>query len=284
MIDWLSNIQALLVTLGAFGLVLVLARVKVPLAIALLVGTAGVGAAFKLGPGQIARAAVSGVSEPRTIGLIILTGVLLLLSGIMRQAGQMDRIVSLAKDMLRRPAAAMVALPALIGLIPMPGGALFSAPMVESAAGDESVPGSRLSAINYWYRHIWEHWWPLYPGVLLAVSMADEKLTVADQGLGLFMAFQFPMGVFAAAAGLTGEKDGPSGTSGQESESNTTGQEAAPLDALCPAATVVLLTLIRHHHPGGRGQPFILRHPKQRTCTLSFVLDSIVKWNMAPIG
>lgn len=200
MIEWLSNIQALLVTLGAFGLVLVLARVKVPLAIAVLAGAAGIGAAFGLSPGQIAEAALNGVSELRTIGLIILTAVLLLLSQIMRQAGQMDRIVSLAKDILRRPAAAMAALPALIGLIPMPGGALFSAPMVESAAGDEPISGARLSAINYWFRHIWEHWWPLYPGVLLAVALADGYMT-AGGGLGTFMMFQFPMGVFMAAAG-----------------------------------------------------------------------------------
>ncbi|HOX27655.1 MAG TPA: DUF401 family protein, partial [bacterium] len=27
------------------------------------------------------------------------------------------------------------------------------------------------AAINYWFRHVWEYWWPLYPGVILASSI-----------------------------------------------------------------------------------------------------------------
>jgi len=49
---------------------------------------------------------------------------------------------------------------------------------------------------------------------------------------------------FAAAAGLTGEKDGLSETSGEKNESGAGDQEAAPLDALCPIAAIVLVALI----------------------------------------
>ena len=94
--QWLSNIHALLVTLGAFGLVLVLARVKVPLAIAVLAGAAAIGAAFKLGPGQIALAALTGVSEPPTMGLISPQGICLLPAALsedrrLEQGGQEGR-------------------------------------------------------------------------------------------------------------------------------------------------------------------------------------------------
>jgi integral membrane protein (TIGR00529 family) len=77
----------------------------------------------------------------------------------------------------------------------MPGGALFSAPMVRSAAGEARLSGGFLSAVNYWFRHIWEHWWPLYPGVILAMTLTQSRLDV-------FAAFQIPLGISMAVSGL----------------------------------------------------------------------------------
>jgi uncharacterized protein len=58
----------------------------------------------------------------------------------------------------------------------MPGGAIFSAPMVKTLGQSHKLPGATLSYINYWYRHIWEYWWPLYPGILLTTALADIDL------------------------------------------------------------------------------------------------------------
>jgi hypothetical protein len=187
--------SALLFTLSAFGLILVLARLRVPLAVAILAGAATVGLLFGLGAGELARAAAVGAAGPSTIALVVVTMLLLGLSGIMREGGQMKRIVDLARQLLRRPAIAMAALPALIGLLPMPGGALFSAPMVESAAGEGDHSGGWLSAVNYWFRHIWEHWWPLYPGVILTMQLTGLEL-------GELIVVQAPLGVFMAVGGL----------------------------------------------------------------------------------
>ncbi len=186
---------ALLYTLGAFGLILILARLKLPLSAAISVGAVAIGALFGMGAGGIAHAVLDGVVSPGTIALAVIIAVLIALSEIMRASGQLERIVSLARAFLRRPAVAMAALPALIGLLPMPGGALFSAPMVGSAAGGAKVSGARLSAINYYFRHIWECWWPLYPGMILAVSIT--KLDFLS-----FIRFQFPLSVIIVACGL----------------------------------------------------------------------------------
>lgn len=186
---------ALLYTLGSFLLILLLTRVKVPLAAAVLVGAVAAASLFGLSPSQTALAVARGASRPMVIALIVVTVLLLSLSELMRATGQLEEIVRLARMHLRRPAVAMAALPALIGLLPMPGGALFSAPMVESAAGEAEVSRARLSAVNYWFRHVWEHWWPLYPGVIVAS-------TLTGGGLGRFIAYQWPLGVFMAAAGL----------------------------------------------------------------------------------
>lgn len=181
--------------LGVFALILILARLRLPLALSIMAGAILIGFLFGLDGGQIALKALAGVVQPRTIGLVVITMLLLGLSSIMQSSGQFGEIVLLAKLLLRRPAFAMAALPALIGLLPMPGGALFSAPMVESAAADSQVSGSVLSAINYWFRHIWEYWWPLYPGVILAVTLTGFPY-------GRFVLFQIPLSIFMASTGM----------------------------------------------------------------------------------
>ena len=31
--------------------------------------------------------------------------------------------------------------------------------------------------INYWFRHVWEMAWPLYPGIILTVALADIPIS-----------------------------------------------------------------------------------------------------------
>ncbi len=187
--------NALLYTLGVFGLILILARLKVPLAPAIILGAVVEGAVFGLGVGDIFYAGLDGACQPRTIALVVITVLLLALSYLMRVSGQFEEIVELAKQLFRRPSFAMASLPALVGLLPMPGGAVFSAPMVESAAGQQRAGGNVLSSINYWFRHIWEHWWPLYPGVILAMTLTGLPYL-------RFFSFQFPLGIFMVCSGL----------------------------------------------------------------------------------
>ncbi len=186
---------ALLYTLGVFALILVLSRLKLYLAFSITAGAVVMGFLFGMGGVEIAEAIPVGIFQPRTIGLVIITMLLLSLSAIMQMSGQFEEIVRLAKLLLRRPVFAMAALPALVGLLPMPGGALFSAPMVESVAAESRLSGSALSAINYWFRHLWEYWWPLYPGVKLAIALTGVSY-------GSFFLIQMPLSVFMFLTGL----------------------------------------------------------------------------------
>ena len=68
-------------------------------------------------------------------------------------------------------AASLVLIPAAIGLVPLPGGALFSAPLVGKSAQNSSSSPEWKAAVNYWFRHILEYWWPLYPVVIVTLSI-----------------------------------------------------------------------------------------------------------------
>ena len=68
-------------------------------------------------------------------------------------------------------AASLVLIPAAIGLVPMPGGALFSAPLVGRSTQNSSSTPEWKAAVNYWFRHVLEYWWPLYPVVIVTLSI-----------------------------------------------------------------------------------------------------------------
>lgn len=155
--------------------------------------------------GSLMLALWTGQSIPSTISIgterifSLDTGLLVLvimgvitLSALMSESGIMkDLVLSLRARLSQR--SLLAALPAVVGLLPMPAGALFSAPLVDDADAVKTLTPVQKSQINYWFRHVWEFWWPLYPGVLLAVDISG--LPIWQFVLTLFPLF------FAAVAG-----------------------------------------------------------------------------------
>lgn len=115
------------------------------------------------------------------------------LSSLMEVSGAMADLVGVVRGRCRRRTA-MAVLPAVIGWLPMPGGANFSAPLVDACDEERRVEPLAKAVINYWYRHIWEYWWPLYPGVLMAT-----KLSHLDTPL--LMAIMAPLSLAAVLTG-----------------------------------------------------------------------------------
>jgi integral membrane protein (TIGR00529 family) len=191
-------VPALIIILLSFGLILLLMRFKVPLYIAALAAIIFLGLLARQGP--VRGLGIAGVqlgatiADPDVISLLIIIVLILLFSTILHLSGRLEFITSAFDRLVRNPRVRLATFPALIGLLPMPGGAYFSAPMVKASAVNlEEQPG-QLAAINYWFRHIWEYWWPLYPGVLLASSLAALSLP-------LIIAVMIPVSAFVVIIG-----------------------------------------------------------------------------------
>ncbi|MBN1797105.1 MAG: DUF401 family protein [Spirochaetales bacterium] len=132
-------------------------------------------------------------SAPDNLLLLIVILQVIWLSTQMKQTGVMQDLVGAVSRTLPKKYSLAV-LPALIGLLPMPGGALFSAPMVKDVDSSNEVADLDKTKINYWFRHIWEYWWPLYPGVLLAISITGLEIWQ-------FMLLQLPLSLFSILGG-----------------------------------------------------------------------------------
>jgi integral membrane protein (TIGR00529 family) len=188
------ELPALIKVLCCFGLILALNRLRVHLSLCLFVGAVAVGFWMGQSPVQITHSLMVSVSSVETLQLVAIICLILIVSQLMKVSGQLDRIVSSFVAIVQDASTVTVVMPALIGLLPMPGGALFSAPMVETAVAGCSLSQDRKTAVNYWFRHIWEFWWPLYPGVVLAVSLLHVEMW-------RFILIQAPLTLLSIAAG-----------------------------------------------------------------------------------
>jgi Uncharacterized conserved protein len=131
---------------------------------------------------------------PQNYFLLVAIFLLLFFTEALSATGKMKRTIDALTEWFTSKRLLLGGLPALVGLLPMPGGALFSAPLVASVDGHREILPAHKAAINYWFRHVWEYWWPLYPGVLLSVKYSGLPL-------GVFFLVQMPFTVAAILGG-----------------------------------------------------------------------------------
>ncbi len=185
---------ALIKILVCFSLVLALSRFRWPLSLALLSGALLLAVWDGLPPAAVASAIGVSAWQWQALYLILIINLILLISRLMAKAGQLKRIVESFSGLIRDRRVVSALIPVLIGVLPMPGGALFSAPLVGSATEEHRLTPEHNTIINYWFRHVWEYWWPLYPGFILVVSLLNVSLWKV-------MLIQLPLAVFCLIAG-----------------------------------------------------------------------------------
>jgi len=155
-----------------FSGVLVSSRAKVPLGIGLLGGGLG----LEIWAGKETTALLTDLSHALfrpELWLLVLNITLILEFGyFMAEESNSNAIIQAAQRLGGRHGRvfSLILIPAAIGLVPMPGGALFSAPMVGQAVVEDNWAPAWKAAVNYWFRHILEYWWPLYRSSLRSPS------------------------------------------------------------------------------------------------------------------
>ena len=172
----LEHIPAIVKMVMIFFLVLICIRKKLSLGNAFFLGTLFLSLLFGLKPQATLMSIFASITDPKTLSIAVVVSLILVLSSSMELAGQMQRMLKNFQGLVASPRLNLIIFPALIGLLPMPGGAVFSAPMVKELGMRSKLSEAQLSFVNYWFRHIWEHWWPLYPGILLTTVITEISL------------------------------------------------------------------------------------------------------------
>ncbi len=136
------------------------------LALAIITGAIILGL-FTLPPAVVFDRILYTITDSSIILLALAMGVIPIIGGTMETSGQIDSLV----NNLRISKRYMMAFSsALMGLLPMPGGALLSAPILEKAG--EDVDNELKSAINVWFRHLLILIYPLASGLIASAKIA----------------------------------------------------------------------------------------------------------------
>ena len=153
-------------------LLILLLRWKVELSLAVLFITLLTVALFRGNLLQAAHSAWQGLSERETLELFLIIVLVQTIGAVQKSRRMYDRLIDSLNTLVRDKRLVAMVSPAIIGFLPMPGGALLSAPLVQVSTDKMKLKPAFSAFLNFWFRHDWELIWPLYAGLLLFQTLS----------------------------------------------------------------------------------------------------------------
>jgi len=191
--EYIYNMPFVVKVISSLFVILAVNKYLKQLAVSVVAGTLFLALCTGRSPADIALISADKIFSLNILFFISIIVQVIWLSIQMSESGVMKDLVGSVRSMVSQRAS-MAILPAVIGLLPMPGGAIFSAPLVDDCDTDRTIDPLLKTKINYWFRHVWEYWWPLYPGVLLAIDISGLSIVQ-------FMMLQLPLSFVSVFAG-----------------------------------------------------------------------------------
>ena len=106
-----------------------------------------------------------------TISVVLATFAVMLLCQLYKETGMINKLGESIGNMINNPKIVLCVLPAVIGLLPVAGGALMSAPLVETEAEKLGLKPARKAYINLWFRHTIFPVYPISQPLIVAAAM-----------------------------------------------------------------------------------------------------------------
>ena len=196
LMDVIFHVSPVFRILLVFFLILLLNRVRVPLGIALVFGGILIDFWAAKSFAEVGLDFFQSLAKPELWLLVINITLILEFGYYMAYGPNSKAILSASRRLGGRHgrALSLILIPSAIGLVPMPGGALFSAPLVKETIQEKNVSAAWKVSVNYWFRHIFEYWWPLYPVVIVSLS-------IFSLSTWQFFSLQIPFTLISLVAG-----------------------------------------------------------------------------------
>ena len=178
----------------AFAVIVVLRLRNVDFSLSILTGSLILAVTSEAPVDVIVEAGRLTLTDPDTLNLAVAVALITVLGYILKETSLMTELIEGLRGVL--PARVLLAtIPAMFGLLTMPGGALMSAPFNEPEANRLGLKPEQKTYINVWFRHVWYWASPLSPVAILAASMAGFTLNV-------FLGAQLPILAVTVALGF----------------------------------------------------------------------------------
>ena len=184
--------------LAVIGAIIFSIRRKWKLKYIMLLASLLLGVLFALSPVQIGKIIVLALIDPTTLRLMGIIVLIYILGGVLSEVESLGDLVDSLRGLVKDYRLTLAFIPALLGLIPMPAGAIFSAPMVKEIGDRAGLTPEEDTFVNYWFRHIWEFVWPLFSGMILFAGLL--KVEIRE-----IILVQFPLTIAAVMIGFIWE-------------------------------------------------------------------------------
>lgn len=157
------------------------------------------GAFFNLNPSVIGLNFFLAILDPLTLRLIGIIVLVFILSAVLRRVESLKNLIDSLQELIKDYRFILAFIPAFLGLIPMPAGAMLSAPMVKEVGDRMKLTPEEDTFVNYWFRHVWEFVWPLFSGIILFSALLEVEIRE-------IIITQFPLTITAIILGLVWEQ------------------------------------------------------------------------------
>ncbi len=161
---------------AAFAVIMMLIKMKVPLALAMISASLIVLVASGKDLPFILNLFGATIIDSDTVDLALIVATITALAALMNRYSFFDKMVAALGAMLRDDRLTLMLVPGLIGSMPMVGGAIVSAPIVDNLGERMDLSARRRSAANLIFRHSWYFVFPFMPTFILAARLAEVSI------------------------------------------------------------------------------------------------------------
>jgi hypothetical protein len=124
----------------------------------------------------------------QTIELSILLTLIYILAKTMQETGAITKMIKSLRSIFYKGGTLGV-IPAVYGLMPVPGGALFSAPLIDKEGEKYKLKQNQKNFLNVWFRHIWFPIYPVSSAMMLIISTDFANIDIYEIIVANFPAF-----------------------------------------------------------------------------------------------
>lgn len=160
----------LLAVLISFAIIPILIRKRVKLSFTLLATAGMLGVLSNIGLETFLGSVLGVFTNSSSQSTILTVTMVSMLGGLMKHYKILDRVVLNLEGAIKNKKNILIIIPAFMGLLVIPGGALLSAPFINNLGKDLKLSPERRTVINLIFRHIAMFIMPYSTGLLIVAS------------------------------------------------------------------------------------------------------------------
>jgi len=176
----------LITAILAFMLIPILIKLKVKLGYSILLTSVVLGIVSGIGFQGFSGAVLDVFTQMSSLNTILVVTMVSILGGVMKHYQILDIIVETMQKLIGSKRNIITIIPAMIGVLIIPGGAILSAPFVKKIGGEINLSPARRAVINLVFRHIAMFLLPYSTSILIVTSIMPDISVPLLIGLNFF--------------------------------------------------------------------------------------------------